>query len=133
MTSTQARGLVRTSDRMSAAEFRARPAEKPRKYRNKPLVIDGIRFASKREAAYFAELKLREKAGEVGGVELQPRFPILSEKGEVICVYVADFAFFDHSQDRFRVVDVKGVETPVFKLKRKLMLALKGIDVEVAR
>jgi hypothetical protein len=116
------------------SEYRQQ-AKKPRKnkYRNQPVVVDGIRFASKREAAYYGELRMREKAGEVGAVELQRRFQLLGEKGELICVYVADFCFWDHTQDRFRVVDVKGVETEAFKLKRRMMRVLKGIDVEVVK
>lgn len=47
---------------------------------------------------------------------------------------VADAAFFDHEQGRLRVIDVKGApETEAFKLKRKMMRVLKGIDVEVVR
>ncbi len=119
---------------LSRQQLRAAIAPKKRsKYRNEPVVIDGIRFDSKREAAYFAALKLREKAGEVGGVELQKPFPILGPKGELICTYRADFAFWDHKEDRFRVIDVKGVETDVFKLKRKLMRAFKGIEIEVVK
>jgi hypothetical protein len=110
-------------------------AKKPkkRKYRNEPIVVDGIRFDSRREAAYYAELKRREKAGEVGGVELQVPFPILGPAGELICTYVADFVFFDHVADRLRVIDVKGVETRDFRLKKKLMKVMKRIDVEVVR
>lgn len=121
--------------RMSAAEYRAgkSKAEKPRKFRNEPIVVDGRRYASKREAAYCEELIQLEKAGRIGGLELQKRFELLGPTGEVICVYVADAAFWDHERDRFRVIDVKGVETGVFKLKRRMMRALKGIDVEVVK
>jgi hypothetical protein len=131
-TPTQARGLVRI-ERMSAAEFRARPVEKPRKYRNQPVVIDGRRYDSKREAAYCESLIQLEKAGKIGGLEFQKRFPLLGPKGELICTYVADAVFWDHEQDRFRVIDVKGVETQVFRLKKRLMRALKGIEIEVVR
>ena len=110
-------------------------AQKPkkRKYRNEPVVLDGIRFDSKRERDYYIELKQRDKLGEVGGVQLQVPFPILGPAGELICTYVADFVFFDHVADRFRVIDVKGVETRDFKLKKKLMKVMKRIDVEVVR
>ena len=79
-------------------------AKKPqkRKYRNEPIVVDGIRFDSRREAAYYAELKRRDKLGEVAGVALQVPFPILGPAGELICTYVADFVFFDHVADRLR-------------------------------
>lgn len=130
-TPTQARAV--RSDRTTAAEYRARPKQKPRKYRNQPVVVDGRRYDSKREAAYCENLIVLEAAGKIGGLEFQKRFQLLGPKGELICTYVADAAFWDHEQDRFRVIDVKGVETDVFKLKRKMMLALKGIEVEVVR
>ena len=123
-------------ERMSAAEARAQfaPAAKQSKYRNTPVTVDGIRFDSKREAAFYSELKIREKAGEVGGVELQRPFKLLGPKGELIATYRADFAFYDFQQDRFRVIDIKGApETAVFRLKKRLMRALNGIDVEVVR
>lgn len=124
-----------TQERMSAAEARAQlaPAAKLSKYRNKAVTVQGRRYASKREAKYCENLIRLEKAGKIGGLELQRRFQILGPKGELICVYVADAAFWDHEQDRFRVIDVKGVETDVFKIKRNLMRALNGIDVEVVR
>lgn len=117
--------------RMSAAEFRQ--TAKTNKYGAKKTVLDGIRFDSKAEATYYAKLKQREKAGEVGGVELQRPFVILGPKGELITTYKADFAFWDFKEDRFRVIDVKGVETQVFRLKRKLVKAYLGIDVELAK
>lgn len=124
---------VHAAERMSAAEFRARPKPVKRKYRNEPVVVDGRRYASKLEAAYCENLILLEKAGKIGGLELQKRFQILGPKGELICVYVADAAYWDHTEDRFRVIDVKGVETKEFKLKRKMMRALLGIEVEVVK
>ena len=124
-----------TQERMSAAEARAQlaPAAKLSKYRNKAVTVQGRRYASIKEAEHCEKLIQLEKAGKIGGLELQRRFQILGPKGELICVYVADAAFWDHEQDRFRVIDVKGVETDVFKIKRKLMRAFNGIDVEVIR
>ena len=119
---------------ITAAEFRATQVKpKKSKYRNIPVEVDGIRFASKAEAARYNVLKLREKAGEIGGLELQRRFPIIVGAGAVVTVYVSDFAYWDHQRDRFVVEDVKGVATPVFRLKQKLMQAVLGIDVEVIK
>ena len=121
---------------ISAADVRSgKVSLKPKKakYGNKPVVIDGRRYASELEATHCLKLIEREEKGEIGGLELQRRFKILGNNGEVICVYVADAAFWDHKEDRFRVLDFKGFETEVFKLKRKMMRALKGIDVEVVR
>ncbi len=102
------------------------------KYRNKPTEVDGVTFASKREAKYYTDLKLLERAGEIRQLELQPRFKCVID-GKKICTYVADFAFRE-KDGRYRVLDVKGVETPVFKIKRKLVEALfPHVTVEVVR
>ena len=119
---------------ISAKEYREHtgPSRKS-KYGAKRTMVDGVLFDSKAEGAYYSMLKMREKAGEVSAVELQRPFPILGPKGELICTYKADFCFWDHKADRFRVVDVKGVETDVFKLKRKMMRILLGIEVETTK
>ncbi|RAS13528.1 DUF1064 domain-containing protein [Ensifer adhaerens] len=120
--------------RLSSQEYRAQTAKPKRnKYGAKRTVIDGVLFDSKAEATYYTALKMREKAGEVSAVELQRPFSLLGPKGELICTYKADFCFWDHKADRFRVVDVKGVETSVFKLKRKMMKVLLGIEVETTK
>lgn len=121
------------TDRMSAAQFKAQTKPKRSKYGNVKVTVDGIRFDSKREAAYYGELKIREKAGEVAGVVLQPPFKLLGPKGELMATYKADFAFWDNREDRFRVIDVKGVETKEFRLKKKMMRALLGIEVEIVK
>jgi len=118
---------------ISAAEFRALKPVRKRKYRNEPIIIDGRRYDSKREAKYCEGLIQLEKDGKIGGLEFQKRFPILGPAGELVCTYIADAAFWDHEQDRFRIIDVKGVETDVFKLKRKMMRAFNGIEIEVVR
>jgi len=122
------------TDRMSAEEFRDhRKAEKSRpKYGNKKTVVDGITFDSKREAQFYCSLKQLERAGQVYEVELQKPFALTID-GKLICTYKADFAFFDAIQKRIRVVDIKGVVTKEFSIKRKLMKAIYGIDVEVIR
>lgn len=118
-------------ERMTAAEFRAEKPTKRNKYGAKKTTIDGITFDSKAESDYYALLKMREKAGEVSGVEMQHPFALVGPDGLLIATYRCDFAFWDLVEGRFRVIDVKGVETPVFKLKRKLMKSFLGINVEV--
>ena len=100
----------------------------PGKYGNKPTVLDGIRFASKREAARHGELRLLEKAGEISDLQLQTRFK-LDVNGIVVCTYVADFTYAEKGR-KFRVVeDCKGARTPLYKLKAKLMLAVFKITI----
>lgn len=122
-------------DRISAAQARAVIVGQKRanKYGARRTVVDGITFDSQAEANYYASLKLREKAGEVGGVELQRPFPLMVASGIVLGSYRADFAFWDHTEDRFRVIDVKGFDTPLSKWKRKHVKAQYGFEVEIVR
>jgi len=93
--------------------------------------IDGITFASKAEAARYVELKALERNGEISKLELQPKFACVID-GKKICDYFADFAYFDSTR---RVIeDVKGIETAVFRLKKKLVEALYPcIKIEVVK
>jgi hypothetical protein len=122
------------TERMSAAEFRAQPSEKPKrnKYNAKRTLVDGICFDSKAEASYYAALKLRERAGEVTEIEMQRRYT-LAPYGIHVAFYDADFVFFDRVACRRRIVDVKGFSTRDFKIKAKLMKACHGIEIEVVR
>jgi len=99
------------------------------KYRAIPTEVDGIRFDSKKEARHYQELKIRKRAHVISQLELQPRFK-LHVRGQLICTYIADFAYFDVKSQQTVVEDVKGVLTPVYKLKKKLMRAVHGIEIQ---
>jgi hypothetical protein len=100
------------------------------KYRNQPTEVDGIRFASKREANRYGQLKLLQMGGKIRNLQLQVRFRI-AVKNQKICDYVADFSYDESSVDGWLPVveDVKGVRTQIYKLKKKLMLAVHGIQI----
>lgn len=102
------------------------------KYKAQPITIDGIKFASKLEGRYYANLKLLQRAGEVANVELQKPF-LVTIGGKLICTYRSDFAYWDMREQRERVIDCKGMDTPVSKLKRKLVEAIHGIEIEIVR
>lgn len=95
------------------------------KFRAVPTELDGIKFASKAEARYYAQLKLRQAAGEVVFFLRQTPFHL---PGGV--KYVADFLEF-HADGSCHVVDVKGMETPAFRAKRKQVEALYPVRIEV--
>ena len=109
--------------------FPAADVEKPKrrhKYNAQPTDIDGIRFDSKREAQRYQELQMLAAAGEIHALQLQPRFelqPAFEDsqgKRHRAIHYVADFQYVENG--RVIVEDTKGMETAVFKLKRKLFL-----------
>lgn len=99
------------------------------KYRAKPKVVDGIRFASTHEANRYMELKMLLRAGKIKELELQKRLP-LAVNSELICHYVCDFVYKPVPW-RGEVIweDAKGVITDVYKLKKKLVKAIYGIDI----
>ena len=99
-----------------------------RKYKNVPTVIDGIRFASKREAHRYCELKHLEKLGDIEALGLQPRYP-LTVNGLHVCTYVGDFEYVDPNTGRIITEDSKGVRTKDFIIKAKLFHALYGREI----
>jgi hypothetical protein len=75
---------------------------------------------SKMEAARCDALHALQATGNIAGLEQQPEFPV-SINGKKVCTYKADFAYFTAST---RIVeDVKGMLTPVYRLKKKLVEA----------
>lgn len=104
--------------------------KKPTKYGNVRTVLDGITFDSRKEATRYLTLKALLKAGQITNVAVHPRFPLVVE-GKKICDYVADFSYQEMPSGKTIVEDVKGVITPVAKLKIKLMLAIHDICVRI--
>ena len=96
------------------------------KYRAIPTIVDGKRFASKREAKRYQDLKHLQNAGMIKYLECQPRFN-LEVNGLKICDYIADFIY--QCQGQTVVEDSKGFRTPLYKLKKKLMRAVHGIEI----
>ena len=87
-------------------------------------MINGIQFDSKREAEFYLYLKLLKRAKEIKDFKLQPRFRLQEgfEKNGTThkpIDYVADFEV-THNDGTTEIIDVKGHETAVFKIKRKM-------------
>ena len=106
--------------------------KKQSKYLAKKTTLDGIAFDSQLEADYYSLLKLRQKAGEVIGFCRQPRFVVIEgQNGEKGSEYVADFIEFT-ADGRYRIIDVKGMKTEVFKLKMKAFKEkYPGLEIEL--
>jgi hypothetical protein len=97
------------------------------KYGAVRTVVDGINFDSKKEAIRYQELKLLERAGEI--TELDRQVPYRCEiDGDLICTYKADFQYLENGW-KLVCEDVKGFRTPLFKLKKKLVQALFGVEI----
>ena len=70
----------------------------------------------------YLELKQLEKSGVIAGLELQPKFLLIpkTEKGGRAVYYIADFKYTKDGKMIYE--DVKGVQTDVYKLKKKLLM-----------
>jgi predicted DNA-binding transcriptional regulator len=100
------------------------------KYKNIPTIQEGERFDSKREAARYKQLQFLEKANLIRDLKRQVEFK-LEVAGQLITKYRADFTYeeYKHSEWLKVVEDSKGALTPIYRLKRKLMKAIHGIEI----
>ena len=90
------------------------------KYNNQKTIVDGIVFDSKKEATRFGQLKAMERAGIINDLKLQIPMPY-ELNGKKIFKYVCDFVYFHRDKNELIFEDVKGMKTPVYKLKKKLI------------
>lgn len=98
-----------------------------RKYRAVQTSVDGKLFASKKEARRYRELKLLVRAGLINDLRCQVSFDLRVNDVHV-CRYVADFVYFENG---IKVIeDTKGFLTKEYKIKRKLMKAVFGIEIK---
>ena len=100
------------------------------KYGNIKTVIDGIKFDSKREAYYYQIYKKLEQQGDLWNLKLQTKLDFKLD-GKHIFYYKPDFEYDDRNGHHY--IDVKGVETAVFRLKKKLIEALYNIEIEIVK
>ena len=107
------RGLIKDFEVPSKLSTKSR-------YTTYKPVVDGIQFDSMMEARYYLFLLEGKRQGKIKEFKMQVPFvlqPKFKKDGKTVRAieYVADFVI-----DSSTVVDVKGVETEVFKLKAKL-------------
>jgi hypothetical protein len=80
---------------------------------------NGRTFDSKREALEARYLENQLQCGKLKKLEYQPVYELLPRPNRI--KYIPDF-LLTYPDGRIEAVDVKGVETPVFKLKAKMFL-----------
>jgi len=89
------------------------------KYNNSKVIVDGIKFDSKKEAQRYSELKLLEKAKQIYDLKLQVPFELIpKQKDERAVKYIADFVYYENGTKI--VEDTKGFKTKDYIIKRKL-------------
>jgi hypothetical protein len=81
------------------------------------------------EAQHYADLVILQKAGEISQLEIQIPFQFV-ESGKPIFKYICDFRYLDRDGIT-QIVDYKGYDTAIGKLKRKLIEARFGFKIKV--
>jgi len=102
--------------------------------------LAGIQFDSKAEAARYGQLQLLERTGQIAGITRQVAFVLApsvklhgARRAKPALRYVADFVYSDVRTGKIVVEDVKGVITPLFRVKQHLMMSVHGVDVRVVQ
>lgn len=122
-------GDRRTLRKRLTGEMAKGQPQRRNKYGARKVKLDGFTFDSQAEADRYVQLKLMERAGEIGDLQVHPRYELVEAftdrdgRRQRAVTYVADFAYMEAGQPV--VEDVKGgkaTQTPVFKLKAKLFL-----------
>ncbi len=98
------------------------------KWRNKKTFVDGITFDSEREAEHYSELLLEQQAGSISGLKLQEHFS-LDVNGFHIADYVADVVYQRNGETIVEDVKSNPTKTRVYRIKKKLMRAIHGIEI----
>lgn len=125
-------------------------SEEMSKYHSKKITVDGETFDSKKEYRRYHELLLLKLTGDISDLQRQVKFQLIptqyehvkryGKNGRVLkpgkrviekeCAYYADFVYTDTKTGRVVVEDTKGVRTPEYIIKRKLLLHIHGIRIK---
>lgn len=128
--------VLRHNARIRGASVKQEKIVKKSKYRNEKTIVNGIKYDSKKEAKRATELETQERLGLIKNLEkqkkyvLQPSFKFLGKTIREIA-YVADFVY--EEKGNLVVEDVKSPITranPVYKIKKKMMMYIHGIEIK---
>jgi hypothetical protein len=104
------------------------------KYRATPVVIDGIRFKSRLEGDYYAQLKLRKLSGEITHWHRE----VIVDLGGGVVHRIDWLLFFSYEpktgiENPWEYVEVKGYDTPAGKAKRRIAESIIGEKITVVK
>ena len=101
--------------------------KKANKYNARKTTVCGHTFDSKREAEWYMMLREKLRLGEIKHLECQPTYTLLEGfrdnqgKPQKPITYTPDF-LVEYDDGRREVIEVKGVRTRDYVLRKKLFL-----------
>ena len=112
-----------------------RQGRKPNKYNARKTTVCGHTFDSKREGDVYLELLAKQQSGEIVRIAFQPQYTLLEAftdnegKKQRAITYTADF-FVTYADGHSEVIEVKGMRTRDYLLRKKLFLyAMRKKDI----
>ena len=102
-------------------------AQNRNKYNARKTTVCGHTFDSKREAEVYLELLAQKQAGKIVRIGFQPSYTLLAAfkdnqgNRQKAITYTADF-FVAYADGRNEVIEVKGVRTRDYLLRKKMFL-----------
>lgn len=142
---------ARATKKLLEAEETEEKSSGRSKYRSTKVTVtlpDGTEhtFDSRKEARRYEELRVRQQAGEISDLRLQVKYVLIPpqhepdiigkrggvKKGKLIereCSYIADFVYQEDGETIVEDVKSPITRTPVYKVKKKLLLYVHGIRV----
>ena len=108
----------------------AKAPAKRHKYGAVAKVVDGIRFASTREARRWQALRVMEHAGAIRSLERQVPIPLHAPGGAQVGRYIADFRYYDVERGLVVVEDAKGFKTDLYAWKKRHVAAEHNIEIQ---
>lgn len=125
---------VSPSGRVSRQSVPIAQRKKTLRYTAKPVMFDGIRFASQRELTRYKDLKLLQDGKAIEGLEVHPRFDLYA-CGALLGFIELDFSYLRLPERMMVYEDVKdpkknsSTRTPIYRWKRKHLEAEHGIVI----
>ena len=95
--------------------------KKQNKYHNEKMIVDGIRYDSKKEYQRHKELILLEKANKIKNLRFHDKQDTVILQKDPLITYIPDFCY---EEDGILIIeDLKGFQTKEFKLKKKMLIS----------
>ena len=114
-------------DRQAWTEYVEGTESKANKYNVAPKEDRG-HYASLHEARTAQKLWALADRGVIQNLREQVKFELIPGDGKIRPItYVADFVWVEDGEEV--VADAKGMKTPVYRLKKKMLKLLKGIEI----
>jgi hypothetical protein len=94
----------------------------------------GRTFASAKEAYRYMDLAMMQAAKQITALEVQPEYPLYVTPSDALArvnvgTYRADFRYIQDGKPVVEDVKSKATATPLYRLKKKIVEALYGIEI----